>query len=159
MSQLGSNAYVGSSRTVHTRIIDLYHGESHADDQQRITALFSNNDSILRCVVCTVAFGMGVSMSNVRHVIHWGPPKDILSYWQQVGRCARDGQQGSAQMFLYPRSVHKSFVDADMIELCKTNTECLRKKILKHLFVDGMPQKELDYCSDVAECCTFCSTH
>ena len=81
MSNLRPSAYEGSSTSVHTKIHDVYHGESHANHQQYITALFSNEESILCCLVCTVAFGMGTSVSNLCHVIHWGPAKDVLSYW------------------------------------------------------------------------------
>lgn len=52
--------------------------------------------SPLRIVIATIAFGLGIDTSDIRYVVHWGPPQDIEQYVQATGRAGRDGRTSHA---------------------------------------------------------------
>ncbi len=52
-----------------------------------------------RIMVATKSFGMGIDKADVRLVVHHSPPGDLLSYAQEVGRAARDGNRGRVILY------------------------------------------------------------
>lgn len=52
---------------------------THPAVKESIISSFAKGDSVLRVLIATIAFGMGVSPPNVRYVLHCGPPRDIES--------------------------------------------------------------------------------
>jgi len=74
-----------------------YHAGLPDEERHRNQEAFQRDD--VDVVVATIAFGMGIDKSNVRFVIHRDMPKDVESWYQEMGRAGRDGLESDCVLF------------------------------------------------------------
>ncbi|MFS7903155.1 putative DNA helicase [Helianthus anomalus] len=67
----------------------MYHGQMANKAREQSHRSFIRDE--VDVMVATIAFGMGIDKPDIRHVIHYGCPKSLESYYQESGRCGRDG--------------------------------------------------------------------
>ena len=45
------------------------------------------------------AYGLGINKKNIQQIVYFGAPRDVLRYYQEIGREGRDGETSYCQMF------------------------------------------------------------
>lgn len=114
---------------------------------------FRNPQSVLRIVVATVAFGMGLDCPNVRRIIHWGPSSDLEQYLQETGRAGRDKLQSRA--ILFNIGLPGVELDSKMKEYSNNKDTCRRKLLLKHF--DDTFESDQSIIVSNCQCCDVCA--
>ena len=159
VATLGKDAYVGKA-AFETRLVSMHHGESGEALQEYNLKTFPKEDSVIRVLVVAGAFGMGVEISDIRQVVHWGKCASALCYWQEVSRAGRDGQPSKA--IWYPKIISPK---DQLFRALRQNQElCVRRTILKHFVLPGITQGlaalEAPENAQVAAnmCCNHCNS-
>lgn len=84
-------------------IVQIYHANVPAYDQEIRYKEFAKSTAITRIMVATTSLGMGINIPDVKRVIVYDFPldKDISDVWQRVGRGGRSiGQTSEAYIFI-----------------------------------------------------------
>ena len=74
-----------------------YHAGLGGDVRNEVQRDFMSGT--FKCMVATIAFGMGINNKHVRLVVHYGCPANMDAYYQEVGRAGRDGEESECYMF------------------------------------------------------------
>lgn len=86
---------------VNTNLIEMFHSKTVEAVKEKIKMNMQDPDGQIRILIATSAAGMGVNYKGVNNVIHFGPPKDMDSFVQQLGRVGRESNQHAMAMLLY----------------------------------------------------------
>ena len=132
-------------------LVEMLHSCTPATNTKNVLTSFQHEDGIIRVLVATIAFGMGVNCKAVRRIIHYGPSKNIEAFVQETGRAGRDSHQSNS--FLLYHGMLLNHVEGD-IKLFIKSTDCRRKAILEHFDNDSeRPQLKHLCCDNCANNC------
>ena len=151
-SMLGDMIYVDETKNPRNVIIEMLHSCSPQANKETVLQAFQQEDSGLKVLIATIAFGMGINCKGVHRTIHFGPAKNIEAHIQETGRAGRDGKQ-SVSYVIY-QGILLSHVNKDIKEYIKTD-ECRRKAM--HKFFDN--SLYIDYPEPIHLCCDNCALH
>ena len=134
------------------RIIELYTRVSKAEKREDIIKILTSSGSILRLIIATTAFGMGIDCPDIVRVIHWGLPSNIEDYAQETGRAGRNGKPAEAVLYRGKMGKHSSAT----MKMYSANTTSCRRQCLFQGFLK-YNESEIDKIVNCA-CCDMCTS-
>mmetsp|Transcript_93429 Transcript_93429/g.166238 ORF Transcript_93429/g.166238 Transcript_93429/m.166238 type:complete len:894 (+) Transcript_93429:119-2800(+) len=112
--------------------VSSYHGGRSPGDREAAHLDFLSGKA--EVIVATIAFGMGIDKPDIRRIIHYGPPKTVEEYFQQIGRAGRDGLTSACELIAADNDFNNygsDFYTQGLNEQCKrqmlASVEALRR--------------------------------
>ena len=102
------------------RLVEMFTSCTPIGVKDQIISSFTK-ETILRVIVSTVAFGMGINCCSVKKIVHFGPPDNIESYIQET-----DGSLSHA--ILLKKKSYVTITDS-MKEYMTLTTGCKREHL------------------------------
>ncbi len=68
--------------------IRRYHGQISSAERKLVEKDYKSGEAM--GLFCTKAFGMGIDVGDIKHVIHFAPTGTLADYVQEIGRAARN---------------------------------------------------------------------
>ena len=78
-----------------------YHGQIPTAERKMVEKSYKSGEAM--GLFCTKAFGMGIDVGDIMHVVHFAPTGTLADYVQEIGRAARNPDiQGYAHIDYFP---------------------------------------------------------
>ena len=139
------------AKSINNALFGMYHAIITAYEKGALLDSFSKRNGVCRILFCTIAFGMGLNISNIYRVIHDAPAGSVDQYVQESGRGGRDGYLCEVVLYLYPGSTRDK-INLEMKGYCKNAKQCCHNQLMQYF----PGQFELPQPKHL--CCDLCAT-
>lgn len=92
--------------------VESYHAGYPPQEKRKLQAAFIQD--AYKALAATNALGMGIDKQNLRYIIHFDVPGSVTAYYQEVGRCGRDGLPSKGIILFDPadKRIQQHFIDS-----------------------------------------------
>lgn len=139
---------------VNMATVQMFHSMTPSEVKQHIAQDMGNENGRIKLLVCTNAAGMGVNYKGVKYVVNYGPPQEMDTFVQHVGRAGRDGSQSTHLLIFHGRQLRN--VDKDMVTYARSST-CRRACLLAAYNASVSEKQVAHLCCDVCAPSCKCS--
>ena len=150
---LQEKGYVEGVVQVCNCLFAMYHAKITESQKKVLIDSFSALNGNCRVLFSTIAFGMGINITNIRRIIHYGPSRNIEEYVQESGRGGRDGEQCHAVLYVYPGCT-RGHVSDEMKSYCQNTDACRRHALFQYFPGSYSGPSPAHACCDI--CQSFC---
>lgn len=88
-SMIGDTIYAGKLGDNRNVLLEMLHSCSPPSNKEAVLKSFQDPKGVIRILVATIAFGMGVDCRTVHRTIHFGPPKNLEAFVEESGRAGK----------------------------------------------------------------------
>lgn len=122
---------------------------TNAEIKTNIIKDLSDPNGHIKCVFASSSLSMGINLSNINYIIHYGAPTTVGAFLQETGRAAREQNSiGHSILMHWPAMVRGRRLETEMNLYRNSVDHCLRE-ILLSKFSCEKP-------TDQQPCCALC---
>lgn len=148
MMQLGCNAfYPSSSKSREDCLIGIIHSAIQQEYKERLLQSLKG-EGTKRIAIATTSLSMGVNFSNIRYIVMFGLPRNMLDFHQEAGRGGRDGLPTDIHVCFYGQQI--SHCDGDVRDFVNA-AGCLRVAAYSSFDTNIIPSLP------AYQCCSSCT--
>ena len=133
----------------------MYHHNTAPSNKLHVSSEFPKPDSVVRVVICTIAFGLGIDVPDIRCVINFGVPLSVENFFQESGRAGRDGEAATSILYCISKFKHRD-TDAAMLQYCACDISCRRQYLAQYFRLTNVEEHSAPDVQSSLHCCDLC---